>query len=216
MLRSVAVAANEATEIEPAFWAAIEQVCETIGWPIGYAFLIDAPGPGARSADHFWHCTDAPACEEFRRESENGTFIRAWPFVGQVLETRRAVWLDDVGLGSALADYAARWSGQTAVSVDLRAEALDVERLDAAIKKALYRVVQEALTNVARHAAASHVYVTVHRRGGEVHALVEDDGRGFDPATIPRSPGEHRRLGLLGMEEQIAVVAGTLTVESSP
>lgn len=96
LLRNVAVAANEASGIEPAFQAAIEQVCETIRWPVGHAFLIDLSGADARTSNHFWHCSETVNCEEFREASESRTFVPALPFVGAVLETRRAVWLEDV------------------------------------------------------------------------------------------------------------------------
>jgi GAF domain-containing protein len=74
---------------------------------------------------------------------------------------------------------------------------------------ALYRIVQEALTNVVTHAGATHVGVVLTRKGGAVAAVVEDDGRGFD-TRAPRADG----LGLLGMRERVALVGGSLSVES--
>jgi signal transduction histidine kinase len=82
----------------------------------------------------------------------------------------------------------------------------------------VYRIVQEALTNVARHAAARHASVVIEKPDGEVRLIVEDDGRGFDPAAAAAAArsGPTRRLGLAGMRERVALAGGTLTVESAP
>ena len=82
------------------------------------------------------------------------------------------------------------------------------------IETALYRVVQEALTNVFKHSGARRVSVVLQRLPGQVSALIEDDGRGFDTDAIPASSAAERRLGLLGMRERAALIGGTLTVES--
>jgi signal transduction histidine kinase len=77
-------------------------------------------------------------------------------------------------------------------------------------------VVQEALTNVARHAGARRVGVLIGRREGHAVAVVEDDGRGFDPEAGRAAHPGHRHLGLAGMHERVALVGGTLEVESAP
>jgi len=81
------------------------------------------------------------------------------------------------------------------------------------VELVLYRIVQEALSNVARHASASQVLVRLTRRGRTLRLLVEDDGCGFDVEATkhPRESG----LGLFGMEERLALVGGTLRVEST-
>ena len=79
------------------------------------------------------------------------------------------------------------------------------------IETALYRVMQEALTNVARHARATQVGVGLERRGRSVVATVEDDGAGFDVDEARHSG----RLGLIGMTERIDLLGGRLTIESS-
>jgi signal transduction histidine kinase len=84
------------------------------------------------------------------------------------------------------------------------------------VETALYRIVQEALTNVARHASASHVSVLLQKRGGVIVLMVEDDGAGFDVAQVMASLQERERLGLYGMEERASLVGGQLTVESAP
>jgi signal transduction histidine kinase len=126
----------------------------------------------------------------------------------------RPTALDDIGLGAALADYVARWSERTGVVADFQGSGLGADRLPPEVESTVYRVVQEALNNTAKHAAARHVSVIVERRAGELTALVEDDGRGFDPGRAGAGR-DRRRLGMLGMRERIALIGGTLLIESS-
>lgn len=124
--------------------------------------------------------------------------------------------LDDVGLDSAVASYVSQWSARYDVASEIAVSGLDEHDVPDATASALYRVLQEALTNVARHAAARQVSVILDQANGAVRLIVEDDGRGFDvDATAPRSVSEHR-LGLAGMRERAALAGGTLTVESAP
>jgi PAS domain S-box-containing protein len=128
------------------------------------------------------------------------------------LATRlRPAALDDIGLHAALRQLTSTWSRRFSLSVDLQASWLQRERLPADVETVLYRVVQEALTNVARHAHAQHVSVVVERHAGYAIAVIEDDGVGFDVGT-PRPD----RLGLVGMTERVTLVGGTLEIESGP
>jgi signal transduction histidine kinase len=115
----------------------------------------------------------------------------------------------------ALRQLTAEWSRRTGVEVSFQ-DTLAGERLPPEAETALYRVVQEALTNVARHARATHVGVLVGRRDGQVVAVVEDDGEGFDPEATTPPPGGRRPLGIIGMRERVALLGGTLEVESVP
>jgi PAS domain S-box-containing protein len=126
----------------------------------------------------------------------------------------RPTALDDLGLQAALANYAEGWSERSGIEVDFHGTGLDGIRLPVLIETALYRVVQEALTNVLKHSAAQRVSVVLQRSPGQVSAVVEDDGRGFDTDSVPSASAAERRLGLLGMRERVALVGGTLTVES--
>lgn len=121
----------------------------------------------------------------------------------------RPTTLDDLGLAVALAGLVRTWSGQQRTQIDLQAD-LD-GRLPNEVETALYRLVQEALTNVARHAHATTVSVVVTRESGAVTTVVEDDGVGFDPASAGAD-----RLGLRGMHERVTLIGGELVVESSP
>jgi signal transduction histidine kinase len=117
--------------------------------------------------------------------------------------------LDDFGLEPALERLAHSFSEQTGMTVDVES-ALSGERLPSEVETALYRIVQEALTNIVKHSRASRVSILVARRPGWVAAIVEDDGRGFDVGTS-RDGG----IGLVGMRERMALLDGRLDVESS-
>ena len=120
--------------------------------------------------------------------------------------------LDDFGLEQAIAAYVEEWSRQTRIAVGVHAEP-EQERLSAAIESALYRIVQEALTNVAKHSGATHASVVVERRDGQVVAIVEDDGRGVDGGAA--AAGAREGLGLLGIRERAELLGGTVEVEST-
>ncbi|HEU4410308.1 MAG TPA: MASE4 domain-containing protein [Polyangiaceae bacterium] len=123
----------------------------------------------------------------------------------------RPTSLDDIGLEAALGQLVREWSTSAGVPVDFQTIGLGSERLPAEVETVLYRVVQEALTNVAKHARATQVSVVVSRREGVAMAVIEDDGVGFE--TEPTGTG---RLGLIGMRERVGLVGGDLDVESGP
>ena len=116
--------------------------------------------------------------------------------------------LDDFGLVTAIERLADTYRQQAGVDVDLEAS-IGEERLPPEVETALYRIVQEALTNVSKHAGASRISIVVRRKGNSAAVVVEDDGRGFDAHA--RSDG----LGLPGMRERVALLGGRLIVESS-
>lgn len=134
--------------------------------------------------------------------------------IGQSLH--RTAWelrptsLDDIGLLRALEDYTRDWSERFGISVDLHGR-IDSERFPPKVETTTYRVVQEAMTNVLKHAGASTVSLVLERRDGLLQIIIEDDGKGFDPSSVRGS--EH--LGLAGMRERLALVSGTLTIDST-
>jgi signal transduction histidine kinase len=123
----------------------------------------------------------------------------------------RPTALDDLGLPAAVANYTEGWSERSAIEIDFQKAGSWEGRLPAPVETALYRVIQEALTNVLKHARARRVSVVLQRSAGVVSAVIEDDGKGFDPDSLTT-----HRLGILGMRERAALVGGTLTVESTP
>ena len=116
--------------------------------------------------------------------------------------------LDDFGLVAALERLAESFAEQTGISVDFQTALAD-ERLPEEVETALYRIVQESLTNVVKHAQARRVSILLARKDGAVKAVVEDDGQGFDPAKQTDDG-----YGLMGMRERLALLGGRLEVES--
>jgi len=117
--------------------------------------------------------------------------------------------LDDFGLVPALERLASTFQEHTGIEVHFE-ERLGAQRLPEETETALYRIVQEALTNTVKHAHARTVSILLVRRASRVTAVIEDDGRGFDLAHA-REDG----LGLVGMRERVGLVGGRLTIESS-
>jgi signal transduction histidine kinase len=118
--------------------------------------------------------------------------------------------LDDFGLVAALTRLAEGVRDGSGLELEIESRLGD-ERLPDEVETAVYRIVQEALTNVLKHADASHVSIVVTRKNGRVSVLIEDDGRGFEP---PDASGD--LLGLAGMRERVGLLDGTLVVESAP
>lgn len=117
--------------------------------------------------------------------------------------------LDDLGLSAALERLVSEWQARYKIPVDVAIQLN--ERLPGDIETAIYRIVQETLTNIGRHAQSKSASILVERHGGMVRAIVEDDGIGFDAGV---NQGE-RHLGLLGMRERAELLNGTVTIESS-
>jgi len=128
----------------------------------------------------------------------------------------RPTALDDLGLHKTLLNYVDQWSERSGVEADFHSVNLDGVRLPSAIETALYRIVQEGLTNVLKHAQARRISLILQRSANEVRAILEDDGQGFDVEAVVNSAGAAGRLGLRGMRERVALVGGMLTVESTP
>lgn len=128
----------------------------------------------------------------------------------------RSAALEDVGLYEALTSFLAEWSERYGISTDLQVVGGE-RRPPAEIELVLYRVVQEALNNVLKHARATNVSVILERCEQSMRLVVEDDGVGFDPApeTVRLQPGRSG-LGLSGMRERLAMVRGSVAIESSP
>jgi len=134
--------------------------------------------------------------------------------VHQFARELRPTVLDDLGLIPALHAHLKAFATQTGVRTHLTAFAA-VEALDAAKRTVLYRIAQEALSNVARHAEANRVEVTIQRVQGAARMEITDDGKSFDVERVLHAKG-NERLGLLGMRERVEMVRGTFGIQSAP
>lgn len=137
-----------------------------------------------------------------------------------VEETHHLAWelrpaaLDDLGLEMAISNYVEKWSERNAIALDFHSS-LDKRRLAPRVETAVYRIVQEALTNVIKHAQASRVSVMLEYRYDELLVIVEDNGRGFHP-EMTLTAKEGGSLGLVGIQERAALVGGKVKIESEP
>jgi two-component system sensor histidine kinase UhpB len=123
--------------------------------------------------------------------------------------------LDDLGLLAALGDLAQRYTDLLGIPVDYEARG-DRGRLNPDIELVLYRVAQEALTNVAKHANATAAWVDLDRTATDVTLSIRDDGIGFDEGNVIESDDLGLGLGIFGMEERVALVGGRFDIWSEP
>jgi signal transduction histidine kinase len=156
----------------------------------------------------------------------------AVPFRGRLKESLQAVervleqvrdlslnlrpsMLDDLGLEPALRWYTKRQAALAGLQANFRADAME-DRLDPVVETACFRVAQEALTNVVRHARARVVAVDLRKLDGHLHLFVRDDGAGFDVAALRGQAVLGASLGLLSMEERATLTDGALELKSAP
>lgn len=155
---------------------------------------------------------DAPAGAQLRRRC--GELSELTALLGRELHALalriRPVALDDFGLEAAVEGFADEWSKRLNIATKLDID-LGATRLPPTIETGIYRIVQEALTNIARHSGAGRASILVQRRGGQVSVVIEDDGHGIDEQKSARPGG----LGLPGIRERVALLDGELTIESS-
>jgi len=141
--------------------------------------------------------------------------------VGQILHhiawELRPASIDELGLASALSNYFMEWSAQYGIETDFHCGSEALRDLPDEMATTIYRVVQEALTNVAKHARhASCVSIVIERNDNELRLAIEDNGCGFDTASLGEAAtGRHKGLGLAGMRERLMLIGGTFEVESS-
>ncbi len=139
------------------------------------------------------------------RRIDNDVDFLAW-------ELRPAA-LDDLGLIAALENYSKEWERHTGIRAEFYAPNLKQVRLTPETETNLYRIVQEALNNIYKHASATNASVMIERRGSLIVLIVEDDGAGFD---LEDPLAKDKGLGLLGMRERAALVGGKIQIESAP
>jgi two-component system, chemotaxis family, sensor kinase Cph1 len=127
----------------------------------------------------------------------------------------RPTALDDLGLEAAMANYLEKWRERFDSNVDFLAN-LQGRRVSAPVEITLYRVLQEAMTNIAKHANAKRVGVVLEANAFEVRLVVEDNGNGFGRDDSCVSVGRSNGFGLLGIRERLALVGGSLIIETAP
>jgi signal transduction histidine kinase/DNA-binding NarL/FixJ family response regulator len=138
---------------------------------------------------------------------------------GLMRDIHRLAWelhpavLDDLGLEAALRRYTAEWSENNGMPLDFHSDGVEMRRLPLQLETTLYRITQEALTNVTRHANAKRVSVLLERRPEHVSLIVEDNGGGFNAGI--QASAARGKLGLLGMRERVTLAGGTLEIEST-
>jgi signal transduction histidine kinase len=161
---------------------------------LGLKALEDAPDPDAQRQ----------ALENVRRQ-----VLETLHDVRRLAVELRPKALDDFGLVPAVERLAQSFIEQTGLMLDVEAQ-LSEGRFSSELETALYRMVQEALTNIVKHAQARHVSIVLSSGRGVISALIEDDGRGFDVDAAREG------MGLDGMRERLGLIGGKLTIESRP
>lgn len=127
----------------------------------------------------------------------------------------RPAMLDDLGLIPTLRSYVGRYTRRTGIEITLEARGMEA-RLGAEIETALYRIAQEALTNVARHAGAQKIHICFERTASAVTASIRDDGCGFDVERMTGPGSAPAGMGLLGIRERVHALGGCFTLQSRP
>ena len=158
--------------------------------------------------------SDDPRIQEVAGRLEQST-VAALEGVRRLALELRPPALDDLGLAEALGELCQRFRESTGCAVKLDVRGMR-GRLSAEVELVLYRVAQEALTNVAKHAKATLVNIDLERTEHDVSLSVKDDGTGFDRSRFSPSDGVGLGLGLFGMEERATLLGGTLRIWSTP
>jgi signal transduction histidine kinase len=127
----------------------------------------------------------------------------------------RPAALDELGLDAALQTFVREWSEHFRIEARYEGLGLGGPRLPPEVETNLYRILQEALQNVHKHAGAAHVSVVLERRDGLAVLVVEDDGCGYDPGEEVAADS-NKGMGVVNMRERAALVGGELEIESAP
>jgi signal transduction histidine kinase len=159
----------------------------------------------AQSVGHADLRVQVETLQELARQLDQDVAFRVWEL--------RATALQEEGLHSALTSYVGNWSKHFGVKAQLRASRATEDRLPFIVETTLYRLAQEALNNVAKHARARQVDIVLERAADHWSLIIEDDGIGFDPSS---GEVEQRGFGLVGMRERAALVGADLQIESAP
>jgi two-component system sensor histidine kinase UhpB len=143
--------------------------------------------------------------QELARQLDQDVAFRVWEL--------RPTAIQEEGLEGALRNYVSNWSKHFGIKAQLHTDCANGDRLPSLIETTMYRLAQEALNNVAKHARASHVDIVFERIADQWSLIIEDDGIGFEPSS---GEAERRGFGLVGMRERAALVDAELQIESAP
>lgn len=136
--------------------------------------------------------------------------------VGFLAWELRPAALDDLGFVAAIRVFVAEWSRHYQIPAEMHVGNAEGKLMTPEVETNLYRITQEALNNVYKHAEAMNVNVVVERRKREMLLIIEDNGKGFEPSDKVMNKESGSGLGLVGMRERAAIVGGTLEIESAP
>lgn len=128
----------------------------------------------------------------------------------------RPTALDNLGLVDAVGAFVNEWSRHYEIEANFHSSGLSKDRLDQEVETHLYRIAQEALNNIVKHAGAKNVLVLLDRRDDNLILVIEDDGTGFDPGEERKSAKSGSGLGLVGMNERAMLIGGKVEIESAP
>ena len=128
----------------------------------------------------------------------------------------RPASIDELGLAATLDNYVSDWSDQTGIAAEFYGKGGDIDTLPDDVRTTIYRVIQEALTNIAKHAyEANRVSVVITRAGAMLQLTIDDNGDGFDLAEKLGGPSKYGSLGIPSMRERLSMIGGALEIESS-
>jgi signal transduction histidine kinase len=164
---------------------------------------------------HIENCDSPPVGLLHKVREIKGYSTNALGELHQIIADLRPQILDDMGLAAALKWYVQNYQQRRSLPSELIVEGTPY-RLPAEYETVLFRITQEALTNIAKHARATCVIVTLSFSPVEVSLIVQDNGRGFDPEQALQRNGRNAGWGLLGMRERASLIGGQAAVESSP
>jgi signal transduction histidine kinase len=163
-------------------------------------------------------CSDQPSLREDVRKVQ-ASALDVDRDIGFLSWELRPTELENLGLENALTTFVREWSSQYGIAAEFHTTkngSKNGSRLDRTAETNLYRIVQEALNNVLKHADAKSVNVLLHHRRDEVVLIVEDDGCGFQTAIHSSNGATPGGLGLIGMRERSALLNGVLEIDSNP
>lgn len=126
----------------------------------------------------------------------------------------RPTMLDDLGLIPAIRWYARNTLDMPGTEIEIEADENQVNALPDMLKTCLYRITQEAISNIKRHAQATHVSISIETNDHEVHLAIKDNGRGFSSEDLDQN--EDLKLGLLGIRERVLLIGGEITINATP